>query len=89
MQQHNVNDTTRKSNRDIAWPPNTPGAREAEDNVPQQTPTPENNTQGLGEQMHSSNEVTQRCPQRRASPTSKYQFFERPERQYRAHGLRR
>ena len=32
--------------------------------------------------MHSSNEVTQRCPQRQASPTSKYQFFERHGRQY-------
>ena len=29
--------------------------------------------------MHSSNEVTQRCPQRDASPTSKYQFCARPE----------
>ena len=33
-------------------------------------PTPENNTQGLKEQMHSSNETTQRCPQRHDSPTS-------------------
>ena len=45
-------------------------------------PTPENNTRGLGEQMHSSNEATQRCPQRHASPTSIYQFFERQKRQY-------
>ena len=28
---------------------NTPGAQEAEDDIQQQTPTPENNTQGLGE----------------------------------------
>ena len=34
-----------------AWPPNAPGARVTEDNIQQQTPTPENNTQGLGEQM--------------------------------------
>ena len=40
---------------------------------------PENNTQGLGAKMHSSNEATQRYPQRQASPTSKYQFFETPE----------
>ena len=41
------------------------------------------------EQMHSSNEaVTQRCPQGQASPTSKYQFFERHEKQYHARGLR-
>ena len=52
-------------------------------------PAPENNTQGFGEQMHSSNEATQRCPQRHASPTSKYQLFERHERQYHVHGFRR
>ena len=46
-----------------AWPPNTPGPQEAEGDIQQQTPTPENNTQGLGEQMQNSNEVTQRCPQ--------------------------
>ena len=69
---------TRKSDQGKACPPNGgPGAREAENDIPQQTHTPENNTQGLGEQMHSSNEATQRCPQRHASPTSKYQFFER------------
>ena len=49
--------------REKPWPPNTPGAREAEDVIQQQTPTQENNTQGLGEQMHSSNEATQRCTQ--------------------------
>ena len=32
--------------------------------------------------MNSSNEATQRCPQRHASPVSKYQFVERHERQY-------
>ena len=53
MQQHDVDDTTtRMSDQDKAWPPNTPGAREAEDDIQQQTHTPENNTQGLGEQMH-------------------------------------
>ena len=78
MQQHDIDDTTtRKSDQVKAWPPNTPGAREAEDDIQQLTPTPENNTQGFGEQMHSSNEATQMCPQRLASPTSKYQFIER------------
>ena len=43
------------------------------------TATPENNTRGSGEQMHISNEVTQRCSQRYASPTSKYKFSERYE----------
>ena len=38
------------------------------------TPTPENNTQGLGEQMQNSNEVTQWCQQIYLSPTTKYQF---------------
>ena len=37
-------------------------------------PTPDNNTQGLGEQMQNSNEVTLWCPQIYVSPTSKYQF---------------
>ena len=41
--------------------PNIPGAREAD--IQQLTPTPDNNTQRLGEQMHNSNEVTLRCPQ--------------------------
>ena len=63
--QHDVDDrTTRKSDQGTPWPPNTPGGREAEDDILQQTPTPENNIQGLGEQMQSSNEATQRCPQR-------------------------
>ena len=67
MQQHDVDDTTTiKSDQGKAWPVNTPGAREAEDDILQQTPTPENNTQGLGKQMHNSNEATQRCPQRHA-----------------------
>ena len=71
-----------------AWLPNTPGAREAEGDIQQlMTLTPENNTNGLGEEMHNSNEVT--CPQRHASPTSKYQLSERHEKQYHAHGLRR
>ena len=83
VQQHDVDDTaTIKSDQSKAQPPNTPGARESEDGIHQHTPTPENNTQGLGEQMHSCYEATQRCPQTHASPTSKYQFFGRVERQY-------
>ena len=40
-----------------------PGHRiQAEDGIQQQIPTSENNTHGLGEQMHSSIEATQRCP---------------------------
>ena len=62
------------------------GAGEAEGDIQQLTPcTPENNTQGLGEQMHNSNEATQSCPERHASANSKYQFFERHEKQYHAH----
>ena len=80
MQQQDVDDTTTIiSYQDKAWPPNAPGAREAEYDIQRQTPTPENNTQGLGEPMHNSNEAAQRCPQRHASPTSKYHFFERHE----------
>ena len=45
---------TRKSDQDKAWPPNTPGTQEAEDDIQQQTPKLENNTQGLGEQMQSA-----------------------------------
>ena len=72
MQQQDVHDTTtRKSDHVKAWPQNTPGAREAEDDIQQQTPTPENNTQGLEEQMYINNEPAQRCPRRQASPTSK------------------
>ena len=53
MQQHDVDDTTtRKSDQGNVWQPNTPGAREAEDDIQQLAPTPENNTQGLGEQMY-------------------------------------
>ena len=62
-----------------------PSARVPEDDIQQQTPTPDNNTQGLREQMHSSNEATQRCLQRHASPSSKFQFFERHERQHTAY----
>ena len=40
----------------------THGAQEGEGDIHQLISTPENNAQGLGEQMHSSNEVTQRCP---------------------------
>ena len=52
--------TQRQETLIMSWPLNTPGAQEAEDDIQQQTPTPENITQGLGEQMHSSNETTQR-----------------------------
>ena len=46
-----------------AWPPNTPGAREAEGDIQQLTPTLDNNQYSwikLGEQMQNTNEVTQR-----------------------------
>ena len=67
MQQHDVDDTkTKKYDQDKAWPPDTPDAREAEDDIHQQTQIPENNTQGFREQIHSSNEAAQRCPQRHA-----------------------
>ena len=77
----------RNSDQDKAWPPNTHRAREAESDI-QMTPTLENNTHGLREQMQNSNEVTQRCPQIYISPTSKYQFSERHGKHYHAHDLR-
>ena len=55
--------------------PEYTGAREAVGDIQQQTITLENNTQGLGEQIHNSNEVTQRCPQRNALPTSKSEIL--------------
>ena len=76
VQQHDVDDTTtRKSDQGKAWSPTTRGARVAEDDIQEQSPTPENNTHGLEERMHSCNEATQRSPQRHASPTSNYQFL--------------
>ena len=57
--------------RKNAWSPNTPGAQEAVGDIQQITPKPENDTQGLGEQMQNSNEVIQRCPQIYVSTTSK------------------
>ena len=58
-QQYDVDDTmTRNSDRDTAWLQSTPGAQEAEGDIQQLTPTPENNTQGFGEQNQNSNEVT-------------------------------
>ena len=52
MLQHNVDDTmTRKSDQGKACPPNTPGDGESEDDIQQQIPKLENNTQGLGEQI--------------------------------------
>ena len=68
---------------------NTPGAREAEDDIQQLTHTPENNTQRLAEQIYRSNEGAQRYQQRHASPTSKYKLFEWHGRLYHAHDLRR
>ena len=59
----------------MLWPPNTPGAQEAEGDIQQLTPTPKNNTQGLGEQMQSRNEVTQRYLQIYVSPTSNTNFL--------------
>ena len=41
----------RNAGQDKALPPNTPGTQEAEGDIQQLTPTPKNNTQGLGEQM--------------------------------------
>ena len=52
---------TRNSDQDKAWPPNTPGTQETEGDIQQLTPRPENNTQGLGEQMQDIKEVTLRC----------------------------
>ena len=46
-----VRHTTRNSDRDKAWPPNTPGALEAEGDTQQLTPTTEKNAQGLEEQI--------------------------------------
>ena len=51
--------------------PTVPDAREAEGVSIQPIPTQENNTQGVGAQMHNSNEVNQRYPQKHSSPTSK------------------
>ena len=60
--QHYIDDTTtRNTDQDKAWPPNTPEAQEAEGNIQQLTPIPENNVQGIGEQMQISNKVTQSC----------------------------
>ena len=45
---HDVDDTTTKnSDRDKDYPPNTPGPHEAEGDIQQLTPMPENNTEGL------------------------------------------
>ena len=70
VQQQDVDDTTtRNSDRGKDWSPNTLGARETEGDSQQLTRTSENNTGGLGEQMHNSNEVTQRCQQRKTQFT--------------------
>ena len=82
-QQHYVDHTTtRNSDQDKAWPPNTPGAQEAQGHIQQLTPTPENNTRGLGEQMQNSKEVSQTCPRTHVSPTSKYKFPETISRRW-------
>ena len=62
----------KNSDQSKAWPPNTPGALVAEGDIPQLTRTPDYNTQGLGEQMKNSNEVTQWCY---FSPTSNFHYF--------------
>ena len=49
----------RNSDRDKTWPPNIPGTQDAEGDIQQLTPTPENSIQGLGEKRQNSNEVTQ------------------------------
>ena len=68
---HDVDDTiTRNSDQGIDWPPNTPAAQEVEGDSQQLTPTPENNTWGLREQMHNK-------------PTTKYPFAARHGTQYR------
>ena len=46
-----------------SWPPNAPGTQEAKGDSQQLTPTPVNNTRGLGEQIHNCNKVTQRFKQ--------------------------
>ena len=69
MQQHEFDDIMTRKDQGKSWPPNTPGAQAAEDDIQQQTPTPEKNAQGLGEQLHSSNKATLKCPQRHASST--------------------
>ena len=66
---HDVDDTAR-----ILWSGQSlatkcTGAQEAEGNIQQLTPTPENNTQGFEEHMQNRNEVTQRCSQIYVSPT--------------------
>ena len=49
-QQHDVEDTTtRNSDEGKTWPPNTPGARQAEGDIQQLTPAPANNTEVFGE----------------------------------------
>ena len=64
----------RNSDQDKAWPPNTPGAEEADGDIQQLTNTQENNTLGFIEQMQTSNGVTLICPQIYVSPTSNYKF---------------
>ena len=52
----------------------------AEGDIQQLTSTPENNTQRLGEQMHNSNEVTHRYPQKYVSQNLKIPIlWETPE----------
>ena len=67
----------------LIGPTKTPRAQEAEGEIQQLTPKLKNNTQGLGEQMQYSNEVTQ-CIQICVSPTLKYQFSETHGKQYQA-----
>ena len=85
----NTTSTTRNSDQSKAWPTNTPGAQEVEDDFQQLTPTPENNTQGLGDQMQNSNEVSTEVSTNIRFTNLKIQFAERHWKQYHAHGLRR
>ena len=76
----------RETDQDKAWPPNTPGAQEAEDGILSLTTTPMNITKGLGEQTQNSYEVHKIIY---VSPTYKYQLSERYGKQYNALGLQR
>ena len=76
MQQHDVDDTTTRKT-DQARP-----GHQIHMALEKLKISKENKGLGLGEEMQSSNEATQRYLQRQASPTSKYQLFERHGRQY-------
>ena len=49
VREQDIDDTTTKNSyHGKAWPPNTPGTREAEGDIQQLTPTPENNNSRIG-----------------------------------------